>query len=139
MLKMNQEKRQIEKAIVQTLDGYFEAARRCDAGGFMSFFAGELTVIEDAEIRPSRKVFEDWIYEFFKGVVKLDVAPEERRVVPLSLDVAVATGVFGYSAQTTTGDTVGGRNAYTFVFVKEGERWLIHNVHESSLPVETEA
>jgi hypothetical protein len=56
---------------------------------------------------------------------------------PFSPDVAVATGVFRYSAQTTSGDTVGGRNAYTFVFVKKGERWLVHNVHESSLPVET--
>jgi uncharacterized protein (TIGR02246 family) len=135
----DQQKGQIEKAVVQTLDGYFAAARRCDPDGFMTFFADELTVIEDAEIRPSRKVFEEWIYEFFKGVVKLDVTPEEGRVVPLSPQVAVATGVFGYSAQTTTGDTVGGRNAYTFVFVRKGERWLIHNVHESSLPVETEA
>jgi uncharacterized protein (TIGR02246 family) len=134
-----QQKRQIEKAVVQTLDGYFEAARRCDPDGFMSFFADELTVIEDQEIRPSRKIFEEWIHEFFKGVVKLDVTPEERRVVPLSLDVAVATGVFGYSAQTMSGDTVGGRNAYTFVFVKTGERWQIHNVHESSLPVGTVA
>ena len=134
-----QQKGQIEQAVGQTLDGYFEAARRCDPDGFMSFFADELTVIEDEEIRPSRKVFEEWIHEFFKGVVILDVTPEERRVVPLSHDVAVATGVFGYSAQTTTGDTVGGRNAYTFVFVKTGERWQIHNVHESSLPVGTAA
>jgi uncharacterized protein (TIGR02246 family) len=135
------QKGHIEKAIVQTLDEYFEAARRCDARGFMSFFVDtdEMTVIENEVIRPSRKVFEEWIDGFFKGVVKLDVTAEERRVFPLSLDVAVATGIFRYSAQTTSGDTVGGRNAFTFVFVKKGERWQINNVHESSLPVETEA
>jgi uncharacterized protein (TIGR02246 family) len=136
-----QQKGHIEKAIVQTLDEYFEAARRCDAGAFMSFFVDtdEMTVIENEEIRPSRKVFEEWVDGFFKDVVKLDVTAEERRVFPLSLDVAVATGVFRYSAQTTSGDTVGGRNAFTFVFVKKGERWQINNVHESSLPVETDA
>ena len=136
-----QQKGHIENAIVQTLDEYFEAARQCDARGFMSFFVDtdEMTVIENEEIRPSRKVFEEWIDGFFKSVVKLDVTAEERRVFPLSLDVAVATGVFRYSAQTTSGDTVGGRMAFTFVFVKKGERWQINNVHESSLPVETEA
>jgi len=136
-----QQKGHIEKAIIQTLDEYFEATRRCDARGFMSFFVDtdEMTVIENEEIRPSRKVFEEWINGFFKGVVKLDVTAEERRVFPLSLDVAVATGVFRYSAQTTSGDAVGGRNAFTFVFVKKGERWQINNVHESSLPIETKA
>jgi ketosteroid isomerase-like protein len=131
----------IEKAIVQTLEGYYEAARQCDARKFMSFFVDtdEMTVIENDEIRPSRKVFEEWIHEFFKGVVKLDVTGEDRRVFPLSFDVAVATGVFRYSAQTTSGELIGGRNAFTFVFVKKGERWQIKNVHESSLPVETTA
>jgi uncharacterized protein (TIGR02246 family) len=131
----------MEKAIIQTLDEYFEAASQRDGRRFMSFFAeaDDMTVIEDAEIRPSRKVFEEWAHEFFKGVAELDATAEERRVFPLSLDVAVATGILRYSARTTSGDIVGGRNAFTFVFVKKGERWLIHHVHESSLPVETEA
>jgi uncharacterized protein (TIGR02246 family) len=136
-----QQKEHIEKAIIQTLDEYFEAASQCDARRFMSFFVetDDMTVIENEEIRPSRKVFEEWANEFFKGVTKLDATAEERRVFPLSLDVAVATGILRYSAQTTSGDTVGGRNAFTFVFVKKGERWQIHHVHESSLPIKTEA
>ena len=131
----------VEKAIMQTLDGYFAAARQCDARSFMSYFVDteEMTVIENEEIRPSRKIFEEWVSGFFKGVVKLDVTAEERRVFPLSPDVAVATGVFRYSAQTTSGESVGGRNAFTFVFVRKGEHWRINNVHESSLLVETEA
>lgn len=136
-----QQKGHIEKAIMQTLDEYFAAASQCDARRFMSFFVetDDMTVIEDAEIRPSRQVFGDWVTEFFKGVAKLDASAEERRVFPLSPDAAVATGIFRYSAQTTSGDTVGGRNAFTFVFVKRGDRWQIKHVHESSLPMETES
>jgi uncharacterized protein (TIGR02246 family) len=136
-----QQKGHIEKAINRTLDQYFEAARRCDAREFMSFFveSDEMTVIEDQEIRSSRKVFEAWINEFFRGVTQLDVTAEESRVFPHSPDVAVATGVFRFSAERTSGDTVSGRNAFTFVFVKQGERWQISNVHESSLPVQTRA
>ena len=135
------QKERIQKAIVQTHDGFYEAARQCDVRSFMSYFidSDEMTVTENEEIRPSRKVFEEWVTGFYKDVVKLDVTVEERRVFPLSLDVAVATGVFRYSAQATSGEVVGGRVAFTFVFVKKGERWLISNVHESSIPAEAEA
>ena len=51
----------LEKAIVQTHDGFFEAARQCDARRFMPYFVdtNEMTVTENEEIRPSRKVFEE--------------------------------------------------------------------------------
>lgn len=94
-----------------------------------------MTVIENDEIRPSRKIFEEWINEYYKDVVKLDAVAEERRVLPLSPEVGVATGIFHYTAQLTSGEVVGGRNAFTFVFVKQGERWLINYAHESLLPV----
>lgn len=134
------QKAQVEKEVMQALDEYFAAARQCDAGKFMARFVDseDMCVIENDEIRPSRKIFAEWIDAFFEGVVELDAVAEESRVFPLSSDVAVASGVFRYSARTTSDEVVDGRNAFTFVFVKQGGRWLINNVHESSLPVETE-
>lgn len=133
-----EQEKHIKTEVIQAFDGYFEACRQLDPCRCMSYFVdtNDITVIEDSEIRPSRQVLEEWLYEFLKGVVKLDATLEERRVFPLSLEVAVATGIFQYSAQTTSGDAVGGRNAFTFVFVKSGERWQIKHAHESSLPVE---
>ena len=136
-MDIEQEKNIIE-AVIQAFDGYFEACHQCDPAKGLSFIVddNDVTVIEDSEIRPSRQALEEWIYEFFKSIVKLDATLEERRVFPLALDVAVATGIFRFSAQTASGDAVGGRNAFTFVFVKTGERWQIKHAHESSLIVE---
>jgi hypothetical protein len=105
-----QQKGYVENAVLQTLDECFQAACRCDASGFMPFLVDtdEMTVIENGELRSSRWVSEEWIKEFFAGLVKLEASAEERRVFPLSPDVAVATGVRRCSAQTISADTVAG-------------------------------
>jgi hypothetical protein len=86
--------------------------------------------------RPSRKAFEEYIVGFYKDVVKLEGTLEEGRVFPLSPDVALAMGVFRYTARTTSGDTIGGRNAFSYVYVKRGESWRIKHAHESTVVAE---
>jgi uncharacterized protein (TIGR02246 family) len=129
------QKANIEKAVLQTLEEYFAVIARRDVKRFLSFFVDteDMTVIEDKEIRPSRKAFEEFAVGFFKDIVEISVTWEERRVFPLSNEVAVATGIFRISAKMTSGDTAVIRNAFTFVFVKKGDRWQIKHVHESSM------
>ena len=135
----------IEKAIMQTLDRYFEAARQRDHRRFICFLVdtNEMSTIENEEIRPSRKVFEEWITGFSKGIARLNAVAEERRVFPLSPEVAVATGVPRYSAETTSGEVVGGRSAFTSSLSRrlcqEGRASANQQCYESSLPDKTEA
>ena len=37
------------------------------------------------------------------------------------------------AGKTTSGEPLGVHNAFTFVLVKQGERWRVKHVHESSL------
>lgn len=130
------QKADIEKAILQTLDEYFAVVARRDVKRFLSFFVDteDMTVIEDKEIRPSRKAFEEFVVGFFKDLVEISATLEERRVFLLSNEVAVASGIFRVSVKMNPGDTAVIRNAFTFVFVKKRDRWQIKHVHESSMP-----
>lgn len=136
--KMNAEQRAgVEKAVVAATDEYFKVASRLDMSGFMSLFADidGVTIAENGVIYPSRKAFyEDYVLGFFRDAAELDASCEERRVFPLAPDAALATGTFRWAARLRSGDAVGGRNAFTFVFVKVGDRWQMVHVHESTIP-----
>lgn len=133
------QKATVEKAIIQATDQYLEVARRRDVTGFMSFFAdtAEMTVSENGMIYSSRKAFEEFAVGFFKEMVEMDASYEERHIIPLSTDAALVTGVLRYAAKQRSGETYGGRNVFTFVFIKKGDRWQFIHVHESSVPAES--
>ena len=133
------QKANVEKAIIEAADQYLEVARRRDVAGFMSFFAdtAEMTVAENGMIYPSRKAFEEFAVGFFKETVEMEATYEKRQVIPLSADAALVTGILRYAAKQRSGETFGGRNAFTYVFIKKGDRWQFIHVHESSVPAES--
>jgi len=67
-------------------------------------------------------------------VSQIEATWEQRTVNELAPNVAVVTGTFKVDAKDTKGAPMVFRNAFTFVLVKQGERWLVKHVHESSLP-----
>ena len=124
----------VKQEVRRTLEGFFKAVEQHDLKDFLSFFAPgeELTVFEDKEMN-DWKGFVDFAEGFFKQVAELKIDVEECTVDPIGPGVAVATGVFKGIGKTTSGESLTLRNAYTYVLVKQGERWRIKHVHESSL------
>jgi len=118
----------------QTLAGYFRAVEQHDLTKFLaSFVDGEdLTVFEDKEMYDWRS-FMAFAESFFQEVAEITFELEKCTVNPLSPDIAVATGVFKGMGKTASDEPVAVRNAYTFVLLKEGDRWRIQHAHESSL------
>lgn len=124
-----------EAAILRMLDDYFAAVNARDPSAFLSFFAqGEdLTVIEDKDLRLTRKDFEAFVEAFFKGVSEVRATWELRQVHLLGPDVAVVTGTFKVTGKDAKSAPMVFRNAYTFVVVKQNGPWRVKHVHESSL------
>jgi uncharacterized protein (TIGR02246 family) len=127
------QKAEIEKAVRGALAEYFQAASRGDVAGLLSMFMddGELTAIENGVLRSSRRAFGERLAEFHQGV-KLEAALEEARVFPLSAEAALTVGVYRYTASKPSGDAIEGRNAFSYVYVKQGECWRIKHAHESA-------
>lgn len=121
--------------ILHTLDNYFAAVNARDKAYFLSFFieTEDLTVIEDKDQRLSRKAFAQFLDDFFGNVTEVKATWEKRDLSFLAPNVAVVTGTFRVDAKDVKAAPMSFRNAFTFVLVKRGERWLVKHVHESSL------
>ena len=126
-------------AVLRMLDEYFAAVNARDPAKFLGFFVGteDLTVFEDNDLRLSRKDFVAFVDGFFKDVSQIQATWERRTVNELAPNVAIVTGTFKVDAKDTKGAPMAFRNAFTYVLVKQGERWLMKHVHESSLPKES--
>ena len=118
----------------QMLTEYFKTIERHELSKFLAYFAeGEgLTVFEDKEMY-DWKAFVAFAEGFFQQVKEITFDLEKCTVSPLSPTVAVATGVFRGTGKTASGEPLVVHNSYTFVLVKQGGRWRIKHVHESSL------
>lgn len=125
----------LRTAILDTLDDYFAAVNARDPKKFLTFFvAGEgLTVIEDKDLRLSRKAFVEFVEGFFREVSELQAVWETREIHPLSPGSAVVTGTFKVTGKDAKGAPMAFRSAFTFVLVKQGSVWRVKHVHESSL------
>jgi len=125
--------------VLRMLDDYFAAVNARDPAKFLDFFVGteDLTVFEDNDLRSSRKDFVAFVDGFFKDLSQIQATWERRTVNELAPNVVVVTGTFKVDAKDTKGASMAFRNAFTYVLVKQGERWLMKHVHESSLPKES--
>ncbi len=124
-----------ETEILATLDDHFAAVNARDPKKFLTFFVAseDLTVIEDKDLRLTRKTFEAFVAGFFKDISEIQTTWETRKVHPLAPGSAVVTGIFRIHAKDAKGAPMAFRNACTFVLVKREEHWLVKHVHESSL------
>ncbi len=113
---------------------YFKTVERHEVSKFLAYFAEgeELTVVEDKDIY-DWKAFVAFAEGFFQQVKEITFDLEKCAVNPLSPTVAVATGAFRGTGKMVSGEPLVGHNAYTFVLVRQGGRWRIKHVHESSL------
>lgn len=125
----------LRTAILATLDDYFAAVNARDPKKFLSFFVAseDLTVIEDKDLRLSRKAFVEFVDGFFKEVSEVQAVWETREVHPLSPSNAVVTGTFKVTGKDAKGAAMAFRSAFTFVLLKQGTAWRVKHVHESSL------
>ena len=123
-----------EAEVRQMLGEYFEAVEQHELSKFLAFFAeGEdLTVYEDKEMY-DWKSFVAFAEGFFQQVAEIKFDLEKCTVNSLSPSIAVATGVFRGMGKTTSGEPMVVHNAYTFVLLRQGDRWRIKHCHESSL------
>jgi uncharacterized protein (TIGR02246 family) len=122
-------------SVLQMLDDYFAAVNAHDPARFLTFFAPneDVTVFEDKDLCLSRKEFAAFVDGFFKDVSQIQATWEQRTVHELVPNAAVVTGTFKVAAKDAKGAPAAIRNAFTFVLVKPGDRWLVKHVHESSL------
>lgn len=123
-----------EHAVRLLLAEYFRAVEHHDLPKFLSFFleGEDFTVFEDGEMY-DWKSFVAFAEGFFQAVAEIACNLEKCTVDPVALGTAVATGIFKAMGKTTSGEPVVVRNAFTFVLIKQGDRWRIKHVHESSL------
>jgi uncharacterized protein (TIGR02246 family) len=124
----------VEREVRQMFEDYFKTVERHELKNFLAFFAAgeDLTVFEDKEMY-DWKGFVVFAEGFFQQVAEIKFDHEKCTVNPIGPGVAVATGVFRAAGKTTSGEPVAIRNSYTFVLLKQGDRWRIKHVHESSL------
>ncbi len=125
-------------SVLRMLDDYLAAVNARDPARFLEFFepTEDLTVFEDKDLRLSRKEFVAFVNGFFKDVSQIQATWEQRAVHELAPNVAVVTGTFKVGGKDAKGAPMAFRNAFTFVLVKPGERWLVKHVHESTLTTE---
>jgi ketosteroid isomerase-like protein len=118
----------------QFLAAYFRAVEQHDLPGFLScFLEGEgLTLFEDKETYDWHG-FAAFAEGFFQEVSEIAFSLERCLVDPLTSGAAVATGIFTADGKTRSGDAVAIRNAFTFVLIKDVDRWKVKHAHESSL------
>jgi uncharacterized protein (TIGR02246 family) len=118
----------------QLLAEYFRAVEHHDLPKFLSFFleGEDLTVFEDNETY-DWKGFVAFAEGFFQKVSEIACNLEKCTVDPVAPGTAVATGIFIAMGKTTSGEPIVVRNAFTFVLIKEDDRWRIKHGHESSL------
>jgi ketosteroid isomerase-like protein len=123
-----------DQEVRQTLVEYFKTVERHELKNFLAYFtAGEdLTIFEDKEMY-DWKGFVAFVEGFFQEVAEITIDLEKCTVDPLSPSVAVATGILRVTGKTTSGEPVTIRNSYTFVMLKQGDRWRIKHAHECSL------
>jgi uncharacterized protein (TIGR02246 family) len=125
----------IHSETLATLDDYFAAVNARDPQKFLTFFVADegLTVIEDKDLRLSRKAFVEFVDGFFREVSEIQAIWESRTVHPLAPGSAVVMGIFKVTGKDAKGAPMAFRSAFTFVLVKQGPRWRVKHVHESSL------
>jgi uncharacterized protein (TIGR02246 family) len=124
----------VEQEVRRMFEDYFKTVERHELKNFLAFFAEDedLTVLEDKEMY-DWKGFVAFAEGFFQQVAEIKFDHEKCTVNPIGPGVAVATGVFRAAGKTTSGEPISIRNSYTFVLLKQGVRWRIKHVHESSL------
>ena len=124
----------VDEQVRRMLGEYFKSVERHELSKFLGFFAEgkDLTVVEDKEMY-DWKGFVAFAEGFFQQVAEISFDMEKCTVNPLSARVAVVTGVFKGTGKTASGEPVVVHNAFTFVLLKQGDRWRIKHVHESSL------
>ena len=125
-------------AIMDRTSEWSEANRKRDSGAVLALFdeSVEMRHVENGVIFDSYKAVGDFIKGWYETTKDMKHTWEERRVLPLSLEVATMTGIFSYEAQQESGKFFQGRNVFTGVFVKRGSEWRLINGHESSVPPE---
>jgi ketosteroid isomerase-like protein len=124
----------VEGEVRQMLTEYFKTIERHELSKFLAHFAeGEdLTVFDNKEMY-DWKGYVAFAERFFQQVKEIRFDQEKCAVNPLSPTVAVATGVFRATGRMASGEPLVVHNTYTLVLVKQGARWRIKHLHESSL------
>jgi uncharacterized protein (TIGR02246 family) len=124
-----------DTALRQGMAAFYETLLQADLTAFLDLFVGgeALTVIENDAMR-GWPAFQAFIEKLFRDTAEIRLGPESCAVNVLADGVAVTTGVFAGHVRPRQGGLVPIRTAYTFVWLKQGGRWRIQHIHESSLP-----
>lgn len=79
----------------------------------------------------------DSIHSFLKGFYsntdKMEVEWLERNIIPIKTDVASMKGKFRFRASLKSNQVFEGKNAFTAVFLKKNNKWVLINGHESKI------
>ena len=123
-----------DSEVRQFLAAFFATAEQHDLPGFLALCAESeaFTVFEDKETYDWNS-FVAFAQGFFGQVSEIAFELETCAIDPVAQGAAVATGIFRGTGKMTSGEPVAIRNSFTFVLVKQAERWRVKHAHESSL------
>ncbi len=126
-------KAEITETIKQLTEKVFEAGSR-DLDEMFSYFSDNTITIEHGKIDYSWEEHKKNAREMMANIVEFKATMGEIEVDVLSADVAVLYGFYSYMMKDKSDNTFEGKNAWTWVFNFEEEKWKIRHVHISALP-----
>ncbi|MBN1790412.1 MAG: nuclear transport factor 2 family protein [Bacteroidales bacterium] len=91
---------------------------------------------EDGVFFDNRETIHSFLTGFYENTDTMHVEWLERRINPISDEVASLAGKFRFRAKFKSGDVHEGKVAFTAVFTRENGAWSIINGHESAIPKE---
>lgn len=114
-------------------DSFQAAIERRDAQAYLGFLAPpvEFRFARDGEL--ARSLHQD-APAAFAAVDSLACTWPDRTVTVLSRDAATMTVTYRCAGRSTDGSTWSGGGAWTNVYHRRADRWVIVEAHESHLP-----
>lgn len=91
----------------------------------------DLMFAENGEFFPDRDSIYNYLKEFYKTTISMNVEWKDRIVIPLSQNSASMSGNFNAHAVFKAGEVFDINSKFTGVFVRKNGKWVLIHGHES--------
>jgi uncharacterized protein (TIGR02246 family) len=128
------EKQEIANTIKQVTQENFTIVSQLDTAQIYSGFSQQTTVAYDGKLVESWESQMKYGKALYANLSEAKLTISEMKVDVLSRDVAVLYGTYHYSYTDKSGNTMTGNPAWTWVFARENDRWMVRHAHISNSP-----
>jgi len=133
-----EQKALVIKEIMKVSDKWVQNNINKNPDSIVTFWSNspDMYFAEDGVFFDNRETIHSFLTGFYENTDTMHVEWLERRVNPISNEVASLAGKFRFRAKFKSGDVHEGKVAFTAVFTHENGAWSIVNGHESAIPKE---